>query len=169
MRDCTASLRLRCTIVPSCPGRYASCSRCWHCAGWRAGNAMLCVVCLVLLASRIQDPDSQGPKLFFCSLAVAVGSATFFSSSLSSVSPPNPRTIQYIPSRLVAAGTTSLLHTGSTAYLLLLSARSRSNALPRPAVTRTTLLSRLHQALPKPAGKRKFICASQLYIPRFSR
>lgn len=162
MRDCTASLRLR-TAVPSWPGRYASCSRCWHPAGWRVGW-QCSASSLVLLASRIQDPDSQGSQIIFWLPRRCCRIGNVFSPSLSSVS-PNPQTIQHIPSRLVAAGTSSLPHTGSTDYLLLLSARSRSHALPRPAVTRPTLLSRLHQALPKPAGKRKFICTSQLYIP----
>lgn len=56
-----------------------------------------------------------------------------------------------------------------TICFCFLLAPAPAHALPRPVVTRTTLLSRLHQALPKPAGKRKSICASQLYIPRFSR
>lgn len=50
----------------------------------------------------IQNADSQGPKLFFLgSLAVAVGSASFFPSPPSSSHvPPNPKHfIQYIPSR----------------------------------------------------------------------
>lgn len=125
---------------------------------------MQCVVC----SPCIHNPESRiqirkVPNYFLLPRRCCrIGN--FFSPSLSSVS-PNPQTIQHIPSRLVAAGTTSLLPTGSTDYLLLLSARSRSHALPHPVVTRPTLLSRLHQALPKPAGKRKFICTSQLYIP----
>lgn len=65
----------------------------WWASGQRAIALRLsCSPC-------IQNADSQGPKLFFFgSLAVAVGSASFF-PLLFPQSLPNSQTLQYIPSR----------------------------------------------------------------------
>lgn len=136
--------------------------------GGRAGNASASSVLFSLHPeSRIQI--RKVPNYFFCSLAVACRIGNFFFFLLSPQSLPILKQFStFLPYSLPLVLLRYYIR-ASTDYLLLLSARSRSHALPRPAVTRTTLLSRLHQALPKPAGKRKSICASQLYIPRFSR
>lgn len=127
---------------------------------------------LVLFSLHQEVQIRKAPNYFFgCSLAVAcrIGNFFFFfSSSLKSLSNSQNTSVHSFPTRC------QWYHFATTHGLYGLfcfcnSARPGSHALPRPVVTRTTLLSRLHQALPKSAGKRKFICTSQLYIPRFSR
>lgn len=129
-------------------------------------RAMQCVAsCLVSLHQESRFARSQ--IIFLLPRrCCTIGNFFFFFSSLGLSQSPNTP-VHSFPTRC------RWYHFATTYGLYGLSASASacpgSHALPHPVVTNPTLLSRLHQALPKPAGKRKFICTSQLYIPRFNR